>query len=169
MGELQETRSKNSLKMEETLFNRLIGTWTLVELTEVALESGDISYPMGKSPKSLIIYNPDGYMSAQIMNPERENFNQEHWKGANAEEYIQEVSTYLAYSGPFYADEEKQILSHTMFISLFPNWTGQTQNRVIHFENEYLILESGKPFFAEGKEVVHKLKWKRAENLKTKS
>ncbi|NJI72261.1 lipocalin-like domain-containing protein [Sphingobacterium kitahiroshimense] len=155
--------------MEATLFKRLIGTWTLVEMIEVRLENGDISYPMGTSPKGLIIYNPDGYMSVQIMNPERKNFDKERWTGATAEEYVQEGSTYLAYSGPFDADEEKLILSHTMFISLFPNWSGQTQNRVIRFENEYLFLESGKPFLSEGKKVVHKLKWKRAENLKTKS
>lgn len=56
-----------------------------------------------------------------------------------------------------------------MYISLFPNWTGQTQNRIIRFENEYLFLESGKSFLSEGKEVVHQLKWKRAENLKPKN
>ncbi|WP_286862426.1 MULTISPECIES: lipocalin-like domain-containing protein [Sphingobacterium] len=155
--------------MEATLFKRLIGTWVLVELIEVTIESGDISYPMGKSPKGLLMYNQDGYMSAQIMNPDRKNFENEHWTGATADEYMQEGSTYLAYSGPFTADEVKQTLSHTMFISLFPNWTGQTQNRVIHFENEYLLLESGKPFLSEGKEVVHKLKWERSENLKTKN
>ncbi|MDF2477116.1 lipocalin-like domain-containing protein [Sphingobacterium sp. GVS05A] len=154
--------------MENTLFDKLIGTWTLVELVEVTLESGDISYPMGETPKGLIIYNSDGYMSAQIMNPDRKNFSEEHWTGATAEEYIQEGSTYLAYSGPFAANHNEQTLSHTMYISLFPNWTGQTQNRNIHFENEYLILESGKPFLSEGKVVIHKLKWKRAENLNLK-
>lgn len=156
-------------KMEKTLFEKLIGTWTLVELQEVALESGSISYPMGEMPKGLIMYNPDGYMSAQIMNPDRKNFKKEHWTGATAEEYRQEGSTYLAYSGPFTADQNEQTLSHVMYISLFPNWTGQTQNRIIRFENEYLFLESGKSFLSEGKEVVHQLKWKRAENLKPKN
>jgi hypothetical protein len=151
--------------MKDTLFEKLIGSWMLEELTELSVTSGDISYPMGENPKGLIIYNRDGYMSAQIMNPNRRNFNQEHWTGATAEEYTQESSSYLAYSGPFHADEENQTLSHTMYISLFPNWTGQTQNRIIHFENEFLFLESGKPFISNGKEVLHKLKWKKTENL----
>lgn len=154
-----------SFSMKNLLFEKLIGTWTLVELIEVSVDNKEISYPMGENPKGLIMYNNDGYMSAQIMNPERNNFAQNHWAGATPEEYTQEGSTYLAYSGPFHVDEENQTLSHTMYISLFPNWTGQTQNRIISFENDFLFLESGKPFMSQGIQVVHKLTWKRAENL----
>lgn len=63
----------------ETLFEKLLGTWTLVELIEVPVNGGEITHPMGENPKGLIIYNPDGYMSAQIMDTHRENFHQEHW------------------------------------------------------------------------------------------
>ncbi|MFC3161254.1 Lipocalin-like domain-containing protein [Chryseobacterium arachidis] len=116
--------------METTLLKKLLGTWTLVELTEVPVNGGEITYPMGENPKGLIIYNPDGYMSAQIMNPERSNFQQEHWTNATPEEYAQEAATYLAYSGPFKTDDKKQIVSHTIYISLFPelDWANTKQN-----------------------------------------
>lgn len=132
----------------ETLFEKLIGSWTLVELIEVPVNGGEITHPMGENPKGLIIYNPDGYMSAQIMDTHRENFHQEG-------------STYLAYSGPFKTDDEKQLVRHTMYISLFPNWTGQTQNRIVIFKDGFLHLESEKPFTSNSRLVSHKLTWKR--------
>ena len=147
--------------METTLLEKLIGTWMLVELIEVPVNGGEITYPMGENPKGLIIYNPDGFMSAQIMNLERNNFQQEHWTNATTEEYTQEASTYLAYSGSFKTDDEKQIVSHTMYISLFPNWTGQTQNRIVIFKDGFLHLESEKPFTSNSRLVTHKLTWKK--------
>lgn len=145
----------------ETLFEKLLGTWILVELIEVPVNGGEITHPMGGNPKGLIIYSPDGFMSAQIMDTNRKNFNQEHWINATPEEYTEEGSTYLAYSGSFKTDDAKQMVSHTMFVSLFPNWTEQTQNRIVHFKNGLLHLESEKPFTSNSRLVTHKLTWKR--------
>lgn len=150
--------------MENTLFKKIVGTWTLVELIEVPVNGGETTHPMGENPKGLIIYSSDGYMSAQIMNAQRKDFHQEHWTNATPEEYAQESSTYLAYSGPFKTDDEKQIVSHTMYVSLFPNWTGQTQNRIVLFKDRFLHLESEKPFISNSRLVIHKLTWKRVEN-----
>lgn len=147
--------------MKTSLFEKLIGTWKLAELIEVPINGGEITYPMGKNPKGLIIYNPDGYMSAQIMNPQRRNFGQEDWTIATPEEYTEEASTYLAYSGPFSTDEEKQIVNHTVEVSLFPNWTGQTQSRTVIFKDGFLHLESVKPFISNSRLVTHKLTWKK--------
>lgn len=150
--------------MENTLFKKIVGTWTLVELIEVPVNGGEITHPMGENPKGLIIYSPDGYMSAQIMNAQRKDFHQEHWTNATPEEYTQEGSTYLAYSGPFKTDDEKQIVSHTMYVSLFPNWTGQIQNRIVIFKDGFLHLESEKPFISNSRLMIHKLTWKRVGN-----
>jgi len=100
-------------------------------------------------------------MSAQIMNSDRKSFLKEHYTGATPEEYTHEGSTYLAYSGPFEVDEEKKTLTHSMYVSLFPSWTGQTQSRIVHFAEGLLHLESGKPFVVNGLMVTHKLTWKR--------
>lgn len=149
--------------MEKTLFEKLTGTWTLVDLIEVPVNNDKIAHPMGEKPKGLIIYSSDGYMSAQIMNPDRKNFIQEQWTNANPEEYTLEASTYLSYSGPFQTDDEKQMVSHTLYVSLFPNWTGQTQNRKVLFKDGLLHLESEKPFMNNSRMVIHKLTWKRVK------
>ena len=51
---------------EKTLVEQVIGTWKLVSY-ETQDADGNIVYPLGKDAKGFIMYNPDGYMSAQIM------------------------------------------------------------------------------------------------------
>jgi hypothetical protein len=53
-----------------SLRDRLIGAWRLAEFT-VTAEDGTVTYPMGEDVEGLIIYTPDGYMSAQLMEPGR--------------------------------------------------------------------------------------------------
>jgi hypothetical protein len=77
-----------------------------------------------------------------------------------SEEYKQEASTYIAYTGPFHVDEEKQTLTHTMFNSHFPNWTVQTQPRVVKIEGDLLHLNTARPIVSGGKMVNSFLTWK---------
>ncbi|TAM66375.1 MAG: hypothetical protein EPN51_16515 [Mycobacterium sp.] len=42
---------------------------------------------------------------------------------------MKEATSYIAYSGPLHVDEDKRTRTHSRFVSLFPNWTGQTQPR----------------------------------------
>ncbi|CAM3740560.1 lipocalin-like domain-containing protein [Flavobacterium chungbukense] len=137
--------------MKENLFKKLIGSWILVELIEVPLDGGEITYPMGIKPKGIIIYNNDGYMSAQIMKTDSENSD------------AKDNESYLAYSGPFKTDDEKQIVSHTMYVSLLESWRNQTQNRIVLFKDNLLHLETEEPFISNSRLVIHKLTWKRIE------
>ena len=47
-------------------------------------------------------------------------------------------------------------------LALFPNWTGQTQPRVVKIEGDFLYLSTAAPIMSSGKEVNSFLKWKRA-------
>jgi hypothetical protein len=61
---------------------------------------------------------------------------------------------------PFHIDEAKKTLTHLMFVSLFPDWLGQTQTRVVKIEGDTLYPSSEKP-----KKTMSYLKWKRAEPI----
>jgi hypothetical protein len=50
-----------------------------------------------------------------------------------------------------------------MFVSLFPNWTGQTQPRGVKVEGDVLHLATVSPTQSSGKTVMSHLSWKRAE------
>jgi hypothetical protein len=50
-----------------------------------------------------------------------------------------------------------------MFVSLFPNWLGQTQPRVVKIEGDTLHLSTASPIHSSGRTVNSFLVWKRAE------
>jgi hypothetical protein len=49
-----------------------------------------------------------------------------------------------------------------MFVSLFPNWLGQTQPRVVKIEGDILRLSTATPIMSGGKKVNSHLVWRRA-------
>jgi hypothetical protein len=110
----------------------------------------------------IIMYTPDGFMSAQLCPPNRRPFVSGDWFKGTPEEYEAEASSYIAYTGPFHVDEEKKTLTHSMFISLFPNWIGQTQPRVVRIDGDFLNLSTASPIQSAGKAVNSYLQWKRA-------
>jgi hypothetical protein len=156
---------------EETLFmsagmrDRLVGAWKLISYEERPVDGSPFFYPMTKKPLGIIIYTPDGFMSAQLMHPNRKRFASGDWNKGTDEEYRQEASTYIAYSGPFHVDEEQKTLTHSMFVSLFPNWLGQTQPRVVRIEGDDLYLSTATPVPSHGKIVNTHLHWKRASKV----
>ena len=149
--------------MSKTLRERLIGAWKLVSHIEEPVDGSEPMHPMGERPQGIIMYTPDGYMSAQLMHPDRPPFASGDWSRGTTEEITEEATGYIAYSGPFHTTEAKQTLSHSIFVSLFPNWEDQTQPRVVEVEGDTLKLSTEKPVRSGGKETMSYLTRKRAE------
>jgi hypothetical protein len=148
---------------EQSLRDRLIGAWKLVSYVEVPLDGSAPHHPFGEDARGIIMYTPDGYMSAQLSTASRAPFASGDWFVGTDEEYRAEASTYIAYSGRFEVDEEEGTLKHSMFVSLFPNWTGQTQARVARLEGDTLELGTASPIVRSGTPVYARLLWKRAD------
>ena len=142
--------------------DEFIGAWKLVSY-ERRTAAGELTYPMGPNPVGRLAYDPMGRMSAQLMRPGRAKFASGDWFKGTDDEIKGEAGGYIAYSGPFHTDEEKQTLTHSMFVSLFPNWLGQTQPRVVKIEGDMLHLSTAAPIKSGGKETNSYLTWKRAE------
>jgi hypothetical protein len=147
--------------MKPTLREQLIGAWKLVSYVEQPVYGSAPFHPFGERPQGIIMYTPDGYMSAQLCRPDRIPFASGDWFEGTAAEYEAEASTYIAYTGPFHVDEEKQSLTHSMFISLFPNWIGQTQPRVVKIDGDILSLSTASPIDSGGRPVNSWLHWQR--------
>jgi Lipocalin-like domain len=143
------------------LRDALIGTWKLVSYVETPVDGSLQRFPLGEKPEGMLLYAPDGYMSAQLMRPGRRKFSSgDRFKGA-LEEYADEAIGYLAYSGPFHVDEATSTLTHSMTVSLFPG-LGQTQPRVAKLEGTRLELSTSAPALSGGVEVMAHLQWERA-------
>jgi hypothetical protein len=151
--------------MTKTLREQLVGAWKLISYVEKPVDGSEPFYPFGEQPRGIIMYTPDGFMSAQLCSADRKKFASGDWFKGTPEEYEAEASSYIAYTGPFDVDEEKQTLTHSMFISLFPDCTGQTQPRVVRLEGDVLHLSSAAPIRSAGKTVNSYLQWQRAGTL----
>ena len=140
-----------------------IGAWKLVSYVDEPVDGSGPYSPLGERPQGITMYPPDGCMSAQLERPERPNFASGEWFKETTEEVRDVASGHIAYSGPFRTDEEKRHLTHSMFVSLYPNWVGQTQPRVVRVEGDTLRLSTASPIQSGGKTVNSRLSWRRTE------
>ena len=141
--------------------NALIGAWKLVSFVERDTNTGVESHPMGTTPEGIILYTPDGYMSAQFCPPGRNDLASNDPFDASEHEYKEAGKTYFAYSGPFYVDEARGLLEHEMFVSFFPNWRGQRQVRTCRIEGDMLYLAPDVPVNFNGSMKLANRAWKR--------
>jgi Lipocalin-like domain len=139
----------------------VLGTWELVSYTEVDNHGGPVTYPLGPDALGLIMYTGDGYMSAQIMRPDRPAFDRPETGGGTPEQAEAAASGYLAYSGPFTVDEVTGVLHHQPRVSLLPNWLNLTQLRHSTLDEDHLTLSAITPA-PDGVETISTLVWKRA-------
>jgi len=134
--------------------NPFIGTWKLISW-QVMQSDGTIQYPYGKNVVGYLIYTVDGYMSAQIMDPDRQQSDPGFPLEAAAAQTLPEpdqaraYSTYLAYCGAYTVKGNTVI--HHVKAGLIPSWTGSDQVRPFRFNQGRLIIEPGN----------HKLTWER--------
>jgi hypothetical protein len=63
----------------------------LVSFVERPVDSSAPFYPMGEEPQGIIMYTPDGYISAQLMHPGRALFAAGDWFRGSDEEIKEEA------------------------------------------------------------------------------
>ncbi len=148
---------------ERSLREQLVGAWALSSFVERDIETGVENRPFGERPLGLILYTPDGYMSAQLQRPDRHAFADGDVLRATSEEYAAAGSSYVAYSGRFYVDEARRSLSHEMTVSFFPNWLGQRQVRLVEVDGKRLQLSTDGPQRFNGVLKTATLTWRRAQ------
>jgi hypothetical protein len=147
---------------EKSLRDQLIGAWVLASCVERDIETAAEDHPLGDRPVGLILYTPDGYVSAQLQRRERTPFADGDLLRATPEEYAAAGSSYIAYSGRFFVDEDRKSLSHEMAVSFFPNWFGRQQVRLVEVNGETLRLSSDAPQRLNGTLKTAMLTWRRA-------
>jgi hypothetical protein len=138
--------------------NPLIGTWRLVSWENRSVVDGEVSYPLGEDAVGYIMYSQDGYMFVAIMRPDRAKFAAEDLFGGGAEERAQAASTYVSYCGRY--EFRGNTVVHRVELSLFPNWIGIEQERLVEVTGNRLTL-STRPILLEGLQRTAHLIWER--------
>ena len=137
--------------------NPLIGTWRLISW-ENRDADGHISYPLGKDAVGYIMYNRDGYMFVAIMRPERAKFAAGDLLSGSTEEKAHAAGTYVSYCGRYEFHGETVV--HHVHLSLFPNWVGVEQERLVEVRGNRMTL-STRPILLGGVQRTAHLIWER--------
>ena len=105
-------------------------------------ESGKTVYPYGKKPFGILIYTPTGYISALLMNPDRDKFASNDLKAGTTEEIKRAYENFDAYCGTYTVDENKGTVTHHVKGAKFPNWVGTDQVRYFELKNDKLQIKA---------------------------
>jgi hypothetical protein len=125
----------------------LIGAWTLQSYVSIAVDGSDVVYPLGVDARGLIMYSPDGYMSAQLMRTDR-----------NRDDAG--TGRYFNYAGP-YTVVEDGLIAQYVEVSLRRDWIGGIQYRKAHLHDGTLELRPAEPMLLDGELRDAKLVWRR--------
>jgi hypothetical protein len=128
----------------------LIGAWTLQSYVSTATDGSGMAYPLGVDARGIIMYTPDGYMSAQIMRSDRTPSDRD-----DAGDGV-----YFNYAGP-YTIVEDGLIAHHVEVSLRPDWIGGIQYRKAHLHDGTLELGPAEPILLDGEPRNAKLVWRR--------
>src|SRR5215470_18302972 len=123
---------------ESEVRNRLVGTWKLVS-TEETLKDGT-TRPMRYGPhgKGFLMYQADGYMCANLADPNRAK-----WADSRRPTHGEAIAAgegTFAYCGRFEINVEKQQVIHLPEVATDPGYVGSRQIRPYRFEEDKLIL-----------------------------
>lgn len=141
---------------EEKLAGRLQGAWTLLRFEELNADGAPARHPFGPDATGLLIYTPDGRMSAQLSTAGRPRFAAGGGQAERARERAAAFDTFVAYCGRFRVEGDE--VAHEVALSLYPNWIGTTLRRTVRFDGEQLTLTTAPDRAGR----VQRLVWRRA-------
>ena len=137
---------------------QLLGSWRLLDW-QIRVDGSDgVTRPFGDHPEGLIVYTPDGWMTAAIARRKRERLPADlPFRRIPPPLLADAYLSYFHYAGPYRIEGDEVI--HSVVQSLNPNFPGTEQRRHVAFEGERLILSG----IEDLGEIVrrHRLAWER--------
>jgi Lipocalin-like domain len=138
--------------------NPLVGTWRLLSWENRTLE-GEVSHPLGEEASGYIAYSEDGYVFVAIMAPGRRPFAGGDLLSGSRAEKAGAAETFVSYCGRY--EFHGETVLHRVELSLFPNWIGDVQERLVEISGDRLTL-STRPLLLQGRQQTAHLLWERA-------
>ena len=138
---------------------QLAGAWCLVS-SEFSTANGNVIYPFGEDAVGMANFDASGYMSAQIMRPNRPTFAGAAPASGPLEEIQAAIQGYVAYYGRCEGEGEHQTSTTHVEGSMYPNWVGGQQVRFYELTTKQLILKPA-PIVYGDEEFTGVLAWEK--------
>ncbi len=114
-----------------------VGTWRLVSSTQRMPDGTVKPYGFGPHAKGLLMYDGDGHVCVQVMNPDRPQ-----WKDPDhptGDEVKTAFDGFGGYCGKVTIDVEKHIVTQVPEVSMDPNIPSKPSPRTYVFDGDRLI------------------------------
>ncbi|KAJ5532881.1 hypothetical protein N7494_009433 [Penicillium frequentans] len=120
----------------------MIGTWTLLDYRTSAKPP---KFPLGPNAKGMLIFTPDGFMSAHIMEPGARLFEEHGLHSGTDPELADAMRHSVAYSGRYQISTangkpSSGLLKTLVAVASIPNWVGSIQEREAKIVDGRLVL-----------------------------
>jgi hypothetical protein len=136
----------------------LLGAWK-IEGWEISYsDERPSTFPFGKNPTGLILYTPDGYMSATISRSDRSLMSDSNTRLAPDSEKAVSFDSYFHYSGTWRIEGNEVI--HTVQHSLDPHFVGTDQVREMDYSGDVLVL-GAEITTKTGAQMNNRITWRR--------
>jgi hypothetical protein len=137
---------------------RLVGAWQLARWY-ITYEDGSVTEPLGPGAEGLLVYTPDGWMSAQMMTAGRPRLSRANPRAAPVDERAAAFDTFFGYCCRWRVVGET--VEHRVTISHNPALVGTVQVRRVEMKGRSLTLSALEP--VPGGVRVHRLQWRPAK------
>jgi hypothetical protein len=145
---------------ESKIRDRIVGTWKLITTEETLKDGSTRPFPaFGPHGRGFLMYQPDGYMCANLVNPDRPKWaDPAH---STPEEKAAAADGTFAYCGRYEIDVKQGWIVHLPEVATDPGYVGSRQIRPYRLEGDRLILsdvEKNDPSVVRWKIVWEKVK-----------
>ncbi len=126
--------------MRASIAEQIAGTWRLVSYQEKTPD-GSVVNPFGETPQGIVIFEPGGYVSLQIMKIPHVSF-PAGYERATAEQVKAVHEAYLAYYGSWTVDETHSVILENIRASNQPYLNNQMTTQHFDLDGRRLNLRT---------------------------
>jgi Lipocalin-like domain len=138
LGQTEPAQS-GPVQSESAIRTQIVGTWKLVSAEEILKDGTTRPFAaFGPHAKGLLMYQSDGYMCADLVNPDRPKWaDPSH---TTPEEKSAAADGTFAYCGGYEIDTNHRWIVHLPQVATDPGYVGSRQIRPYRLEGRRLIL-----------------------------
>ena len=151
--------AQESKPLEKSLQQNIVGTWSLVSVTNI-YPDGNKVYPYGENPHGMLIADEAGHYAIQILKANRPKVASGDKNVCTPEENAALVQGSNSHFGKYSTDEKNRTITFSIQHASFPNWESTQQMR------SYTLVDNVLTYVVThttqgGQSVIAEVAWKK--------